>query len=197
MKARRTKPLWRVSLVTSPEAEEAAGEIMANLMGQPPVLYYDCESRTTTLSVYLDQPDTWTPAIRARLSAAVKGLRDFGLSPGAARLRFTKVRKEDWAESWKRHFQPLKIGKKLVVRPSWARLEDKFAHEVILDPGLSFGTGRHPTTEFCLRQIAHAELVGLGGGLLDMGTGTGILAIAAAKLGYTPVEACTSTGASA
>src|SRR5262249_31938257 len=101
-----------------------------------------------------------------------------------------KVRQEDWAESWKRHFKPIEIGSTLLIRPGWSkRLARKGQATMILDPGLSFGTGQHPTTAFCLEQLVARRVRGQSQSLLDLGTGSGILAIAAAKLGYRPITA--------
>ena len=78
----------------------------------------------------------------------------------------------------------------LLFKPSWSRRRpQKGQVEVVLDPGLSFGTGRHPTTAFCLRQLVARRRCGNSQSCLDIGTGSGILAIAAAKLGYAPVDA--------
>ncbi len=111
------------------------------------------------------------------------------------------------AESWKRHFKAIEIGKALLIKPSWIkRPACKDQQVVILDPGLSFGTGQHATTSFCLHQIVaavgrpsqfpiKAKNAALYRGaatpksFLDIGTGSGILAIAAVKLGYKPVRA--------
>jgi ribosomal protein L11 methyltransferase len=101
-----------------------------------------------------------------------------------------RIPPEDWAESWKRHFKPLEIGGALLVKPSWSKRRARRGQAVIvLDPGLSFGTGHHPTTGFCLSQIARLRRRGLQQSFLDIGTGSGILAIAADKLGYHPTEA--------
>jgi len=106
------------------------------------------------------------------------------------RLTWKKLRHEDWAESWKRHFKPLEIGARLLVKPSWSQRAPRPGQAlVVLDPGLSFGTGQHPTTSFCLRQVATFRKPETAQSCLDIGTGSGILAIAAAKLGYTPVRA--------
>ncbi len=185
----KSKALWRVSLLILAEAESAASEVMADLLQSEPVIFFDCETRLSTLTVYLPDPRLWTPKLRAGLRARVAELKQFGLDPGPARLRFEKVRRQDWAESWKRHFKPLRLGHHLLVRPSWAKPAGQHEVEVVLDPGLSFGTGHHPTTEFCLRQLAALRSAGHPCGMLDIGTGTGILAIAAAKLGYSPVAA--------
>jgi ribosomal protein L11 methyltransferase len=95
----------------------------------------------------------------------------------------------NWKESWKRHFKPLEIGRHLLLRPSWSRRRAKPGQSVVvLDPGLSFGTGQHPTTTFCLRELVRARAHRKPQSFLDIGTGSGILAIAAAKLGYAPVH---------
>lgn len=185
----KSRALWRISLITSAEAEDAATEVLSELLQSSPAVYYDCETRLSTLSVYLTDSKVWNPKVKSALSTRLAGLKDFGLATGPMRLRFQKVRKEDWAESWKRHFKPLRIGQKLVVRPSWIKPDPKVKLEIVLDPGLSFGTGQHPTTEFCLRQLAGMRDIKPGTGFLDIGTGTGILAIAAAKLGFKPVDA--------
>ena len=107
-------------------------------------------------------------------------------------MRLNKVPPEDWAESWKRHFKPIEIGGDLLILPSWSKRKPKTGQAVVvLDPGLSFGTGQHATTSFCLNEIVKLRRSSKASelSLLDGGTGSGILAIAAAKLGYKPVEA--------
>jgi ribosomal protein L11 methyltransferase len=102
------------------------------------------------------------------------------------------VCQEDWAEGWKQHFHTMHIGKNLVVHPSWETYQAR-QHEkiVVLDPGMAFGTGSHGTTLLCLQAIAaQFETSCPPQSLLDVGTGSGILAIAAARLGATRVVAC-------
>lgn len=106
------------------------------------------------------------------------------------RIAVKKIRRENWAESWKRHFKPIEIGPALLIRPGWSRRKARPNQRVVvLDPGLSFGTGHHATTSFCLQQLSLCREKKRDQSLLDIGCGSGILAIAAAKLGYTPVEA--------
>src|SRR5205823_4052056 len=93
---------------------------------------------------------------------------------------------EDWANAWKSFFPVLHVGRRTVIVPAWRRHRrrgDEIA--VRLDPGLAFGTGMHPTTRMCL--IAVEELVEVGNRVLDVGTGSAILAIAAARLGASEV----------
>ena len=84
----------------------------------------------------------------------------------------------------------MEFGRALLLKPSWVRRRPRAGQQVVvLDPGLSFGTGQHPTTGFCLEQIVANRSADQQQSLLDIGTGSGILAIAAVKLGYRPVEA--------
>jgi ribosomal protein L11 methyltransferase len=96
------------------------------------------------------------------------------------------VDEEDWANAWKDYYHVTHIGERLVIRPSWREYTPK-AHEVVLelDPGMAFGTGLHPTTRMCLEQVE--RLVRPGMRVLDVGTGSGILALASAKLGAASV----------
>src|SRR5256714_3062216 len=98
------------------------------------------------------------------------------------------VHEEDWANAWKDYYHVTHIGQRLVIRPSWREYLPK-PHEVVLtlDPGMAFGTGLHPTTRMCLEQIEQRTQPGMC--VLDVGTGSGILAIAAAKLGAAHVYA--------
>ncbi|NLO97834.1 MAG: 50S ribosomal protein L11 methyltransferase [Peptococcaceae bacterium] len=92
------------------------------------------------------------------------------------------VKEEDWAHEWKKYFKPMRIGKNFVVKPSWEEFVPQQGQVVIeIDPGMAFGTGTHATTSLCLQAIEeHVKPDQL---VFDIGTGSGILAIAAAKLG--------------
>jgi len=105
---------------------------------------------------------------------------------------FHAVTNEDWAEGWKQHFSAVRIGTRLVVRPSWEDFSPGPDDvEVILDPGMAFGTGTHGTTRLCLEALARCfDTLNPPHRVLDVGTGSGILAIAAARLGAERVLAC-------
>jgi ribosomal protein L11 methyltransferase len=97
---------------------------------------------------------------------------------------------DDWADRWQDFHQPLEVGGRLWVRPSWEQPRPG-AIDIVVDPGQAFGTGAHPTTRMCLELLLElADAEGARGALADWGTGSGVLAIAAAKLGFAPVVAC-------
>ena len=115
-----------------------------------------------------------------KLASSVAELGELQITPLGA--------EEDWRDSWKQHFTLLRVGKNLVIKPSWIEYEQQPGDVVIdLDPGLAFGTGYHPTTYSCLEALE--ELIQPGHSLLDVGTGSGILTIAAAKLGAAHITA--------
>jgi ribosomal protein L11 methyltransferase len=98
------------------------------------------------------------------------------------------IRREDWAESWKRFFKVERVSPRIVVRPPWEAYEPADGECVItLDPGMSFGTGRHATTRTCLAMIDELAADNPERDFLDIGCGSGILSVAAAKLGFEPV----------
>lgn len=95
---------------------------------------------------------------------------------------FRELTEDDWANAWKKHYHILRVGQRLVIRPPWKEYKPRPDDiVVILDPGMAFGTGLHPTTRMCLEALE--EHLKPGAKVLDLGTGSGILAIAAAKLG--------------
>ena len=99
-----------------------------------------------------------------------------------------EVREEDWANAWKEHFFAHRVGERLIIKPSWREFQAGPDDLVVtLDPGMAFGTGLHPTTKLCL--VALEKLVKGGESVLDVGTGSGILSIAAARLGAASVAA--------
>lgn len=98
------------------------------------------------------------------------------------------VNEEDWANAWKDYYHVTHIGQRLVIRPSWREYTPKNSEVVVtLDPGMAFGTGVHPTTRMCLELVEQHTKEGMR--VLDVGTGSGILALAAAKLGAASVYA--------
>ena len=124
-------------------------------------------------------------AAAAEVGEALGHLQAFGLRP-IGELRTRIVHEADWAEAWKAHFPVMRIGRRLVIRPTWRRHRSAPDDVVLaLDPGMAFGTGLHPTTRLCLTALESiADRGRLGGArVLDVGCGSGILAIAALRLG--------------
>jgi ribosomal protein L11 methyltransferase len=183
----KSKPFWKLSVVTVPEADEAVAALCEHVFRQPAVSYTNVETGTVTVSVYLaERPREYRAACREGLAR----IRHCGLKTGTGTVVVRKLNRRDWAESWKRHFPPIEIGPALLIKPGWSRRRAPHRQAVVvLDPGLSFGTGQHPTTAFCLEQLVAQHDPGRRLTFLDIGTGSGILAIAAAKLGYPTVEA--------
>jgi ribosomal protein L11 methyltransferase len=147
-------------------------------------------SRPSTVRGYLlaDDPAAVESAV-AEVSTALGHLQAFGLRP-IGELRTRVVQEVDWAEAWKAHFPVLRVGRRLVVRPTWLAFEPGSDDVVLdLDPGMAFGTGLHPTTRLCLAELERVADDGRVGEarVLDVGCGSGILAIAAARLGATSV----------
>jgi ribosomal protein L11 methyltransferase len=146
------------------------------------------ETGAVKVSVFLERKRAQAGRWRAEILAGIEDLGACGLETGPGRVSIRTLPPEDWAQSWKRHFPPIEIGPRLLIRPSWSRRRPRPGQAlVVIDPGLSFGTGQHPTTAYCLKQLARNRQPGQRQSCLDVGCGSGILAIAAAKLGYAPV----------
>lgn len=117
----------------------------------------------------------------------LKGL-ELGMDLGKLTTLRHDVAEQDWTESWKAAFKPFRLGEHMVVRPSWEAVEARSGDHVIeIDPGMAFGTGTHETTGMCVALVE--KYVKPGDRVIDIGTGTGILAIAAAHMGAKPVLA--------
>ena len=102
-------------------------------------------------------------------------------------VRWELLEDKDWSQEWKKYFQPLKCGDRLWICPSWTDVPDPNGINLMLDPGLAFGTGSHPTTHLCLRWLDQQDLAGKT--IIDYGCGSGILGIAALLLGADKVIA--------
>ena len=116
----------------------------------------------------------------SQLEAHMRAVRDMELpfDVGALKLDIKTVHDEDWSENWKKYYKPFRAGRHLVVKPSWESYEPAEGDRVIeIDPGMAFGTGTHETTGMCVELVE--KYVRSGDRVIDVGTGTGILAIAA------------------
>ena len=201
------KPLWRISVTTTLEADDAVTDLLGTLLCQPASSHFNVETQVSLVSAFGSQKVFLARSLREQVMEGLKRIKSCGLDIGSGKIKISKVRREDWSESWKRHFKAIEIGDSLLIKPSWIKRKPrKNQVVVILDPGLSFGTGQHATTSFCLHQIvaaagrpsqtsrqskdtARSQGAATTKSFLDIGTGSGILAIAAAKLGCQPVRA--------
>ncbi len=134
------------------------------------------------------QVKAWFETVEALrgLESCLRALPELtGMDLGALTLTQEGVHECDWSECWKQYYKPFRAGKHLVIKPSWEQWEKQEGDLIIeLDPGMAFGTGTHETTAMCVEMI---ERHYRSGSVLDVGTGSGILAIAAARLGATRV----------
>lgn len=184
-----------ISVRVHPEAVDAVAEVLrqhssggvaieqpvrADAEGEEPPV----PEGLPTVTAYLPATAT-APTQERRIEQALWHLQAFDLAP-VGPIQRRELEDEDWANVWKEHFHPLRIGQ-VVIKPSWHQWAEAPGDVIVeLDPGMAFGTGLHPTTSMTLEALQ--ARVRLGMRVLDLGTGSGILALAAARLGAT-VEA--------
>lgn len=186
----KARSLWQVSVTTSLEGEEAVAALLQALFGQTPSVYTAEDSRQPVVTVYASPRPGKVISVRAALAKALTELAACGWDVHPSRFAIRKVVRDDWTESWKKYFKTIELGRALLIKPSWSKRRPRKGQAVVvLDPGLSFGTGQHPTTSFCLGQLLVCRKRDQPQSFLDIGMGSGILPIAAAKLGYGPVRA--------
>jgi len=197
---------WReVAVTVSSEGEEAVADLFYQLecsgvsVENPELLRRYIKSGEWDYHAFGEVEATGTSVIKGyfaendeltdQLQKLDLGIRDLlERSPHwVVQVNGTSLKDEDWETSWKAYFKPTRIGDHFLIKPTWESVELLEGDMVLeLDPGMAFGTGTHATTTLCLRAMEH--LVKPGQRVFDLGTGSGILAIAAAKLGAT-VEA--------
>ncbi|WP_125152565.1 50S ribosomal protein L11 methyltransferase [Clostridium rectalis] len=115
------------------------------------------------------------------IKESIEELHNFGINKGKGLVTYSKVNEQDWENNWKKYYKPTKVGNKVIVRPIWEPYKEKEDEIVIdLDPGMAFGTGTHETTRMCIKALE--KYVSKDTTVFDIGTGSGILAISAAKL---------------
>ncbi|SEM30130.1 [LSU ribosomal protein L11P]-lysine N-methyltransferase [Mesobacillus persicus] len=123
------------------------------------------------------------------IKLAINQLSAYNIDLGENKVSLNEVHEEEWATAWKKYYNPVKISEKFTIVPTWEEYTPVSSDELIieLDPGMAFGTGTHPTTVLCIQALERT--VKSGDRIVDVGTGSGVLSIAAAKLGAEKVEA--------
>jgi len=123
------------------------------------------------------------------IKSQLNALLLYGLDVGKGTVTATEVHEDEWASAWKKYYKPVQISNRITITPIWEEYTPSKPDEIIIemDPGMAFGTGTHPTTVLCIRALE--KYVRTGDRVYDVGTGTGILSIAAAKLGAGEITA--------
>lgn len=123
------------------------------------------------------------------IKLALNHLRTLELDVGKGTVTLNEIHEEDWAHSWKKYYKPVRVSKRITITPTWETYQPRSQDELVirLDPGMAFGTGTHPTTMLCIQALE--KYVHLHDQVIDVGCGSGILSIAAAKLGASRVLA--------
>ncbi len=129
-----------------------------------------------------------TEVTLAAIGQRIRALPQFGLSITPGTVDTAIIEDTDWASAWKTHYRSFRVGQRFWIKPTWEDVTPPTGAVVIeLDPGMAFGSGLHPSTQLCLRVLE--DVLASGATVFDVGTGSGILAIAAAKLGAASVLA--------
>ncbi len=185
-----------LSVTAEPEAMEAISEVMGRYtqggvaIEEPYSLLDDGQvaepiaGAPATIRVYVPA-DAGGEEARARIEEGLWHLRQIGFG-NISQITTRRLAEEDWANAWKEHYHVAHLGKRTVIKPSWREYEPAPGEVVVeLDPGMAFGTGLHPTTRTCL--LALEDALRPGDRVLDVGSGSGILSLAALKLGAASV----------
>ncbi|HHF7051428.1 TPA: 50S ribosomal protein L11 methyltransferase [Streptococcus mutans] len=190
---------WQeLTITVNREAEEAASNILIELgsqgvaiddsadylgsVGKYGELFPEVEqSELVKITAYYPE-STNIEAVIAQIKERLAELTDFGLQTGQVQLTTQELAEEDWAENWKKYYEPTRITHDLTIVPSWTDYEVQAGEKIIkLDPGMAFGTGTHPTTKMSL--FALEQVLRGGETVIDVGTGSGVLSVASSLLG--------------
>ena len=183
--------IYAVLIETAAEDVSALDELMATLDLPPQSVssYEDLESATGITYILCDTQEE-ASAARAHVTPILRQWEHL-LSEPIRKIDETTIKREDWSESWKKYFHPFRASNRLVIKPSWDEYTAQPDDIVLeIDPGMCFGTGSHGTTMGCLQYIDElADAPDRPYSLIDAGCGTGILSMAAHRLGYGPIFA--------
>ncbi|WP_312040381.1 50S ribosomal protein L11 methyltransferase [Leuconostoc lactis] len=177
---------WQaVQITTQPEAIEAVSDILLRV-GAEGVQIEDT-AEVQVIAYFAD--DDQFPKVLAAIHADLDELARFGIQAAPATITVNGIAQSDWENNWKQYYHAQRITRHLTVVPSWEPFEPQQADEkpIVMDPKLAFGTGTHETTQLMMQAL---ETVVRGGeSMIDVGTGSGVLAVAARQLGVGPILA--------
>lgn len=178
-----------VSLTVDGELAEAVADVLARfaysgVMMEQGVKYTDDEDAGTptgpiTVRAYLEMNDQ-IEETRQKVEESLYYLGRIQPLPAAS---YKEIADQNWMEAWKQHYKPILVGERLVIVPAWMDSPDPKRIAIRIDPGMAFGTGTHPTTQLCLELMEKALATRSPSRVIDVGCGSGILSIAALKLG--------------
>jgi ribosomal protein L11 methyltransferase len=178
-----------VSMVVNGELAEAVADVMARfaysgVMMEQGVKYNDEEDAGTptgpiTVRAYLEIDDQ----VEEKRQKLEESLYYLGMIQPLPEATYRQIADQNWMEAWKQHYKPILIGRRLVIVPAWMESPDAGRVAIKIDPGMAFGTGTHPTTQLCLELMEKEFESRHPSHVIDVGCGSGILSIAAIKLG--------------
>jgi ribosomal protein L11 methyltransferase len=175
------------------EVDQELAEAVASALGE--ILPGGVVLERASLDVFPDQLDQLVGPVRVfgylpldtlleeRKNQINRALYFLGRISPLPAANYRPIQNKDWTEAWKVHYQPIPLGSELIIVPSWLKNPDPDRQAVLMDPGMAFGSGTHPSTQLCLILIEEYLNENRVRHMLDLGTGSGILAIAAVKLG--------------
>lgn len=172
------------------ESDDWTGSFLCEVLNGAeiyPAQITDSATRRATLTIYSENQAEAQSAL-ARVQALLTNARGIAVDQVTV-SPIAELPRVDWAESWKQNFPPLRVSDEIIVLPPWEPVPSATRCVVVIDPGMSFGTGHHPTTHTCLSVLGELASSRPGMSFLDCGCGSGILSIAAAKLGFQDILA--------
>jgi ribosomal protein L11 methyltransferase len=184
--------LLEVSLTTTGELAEAVADVLARFASGGVALEAeridpDAEASGLTDSIQVRAflpAEAGGDAVRRQIEEALWHLGQIAPLPAPS---FRLIEETDWDAAWRAHYRPLPVGERLLIQPAWLAVEDTERLPIVLDPGMAFGTGTHPSTQLTLEALE--RLCRRGMRVVDLGCGSGILSIAAARLGAASILA--------
>ena len=177
---------WELTVEVPEEASEGLTNLVWEL-GALGVVEEEAPDRRPRLRAFFPKA-VFARDLKASVRAYLSGLAELGF-PAGGEPSVVALASEDWAEAWRAHFRPLPVGKRLLIAPPWDHPSANGRVVIAIEPGRAFGTGQHPSTLGCLERLESLIARTAPHRLIDLGTGSGVLAIAAARLGVGQVLA--------